>query len=155
MPSTSRRALLASLCVGLPAVAGCIDLDSSAVSASEDPDPHWVTVYLQDREQQRDVSVTITDGEGATVFERAYHLSDRNEADENATFPASTDPESIVVTVDGTQFERDWPGFEQPELPCGEANEVGIELWIETAQDGRPEIRLFADCQSVRAEQTK
>ncbi|WP_460922502.1 hypothetical protein [Salinarchaeum chitinilyticum] len=114
-----------------------------------EPDPHWVTVYLVDRETTRDVSITIANGDGNAVFEEEYRLSDGNEADEDATFPASSEPETVVVTVDGTRFERDWPGFEHPELPCNDANEAGIEVWIESAQDGTPEIRLLADCQSV------
>jgi len=85
-------------------------------------------------------------------FEKEYEFSDSNEADEDATFPASTDPETIIVTVDGTRFERDWPGFEQPELPCNDVNEVGVEIYVENAQDGSPGIRLEADCQSITGE---
>jgi hypothetical protein len=58
-----------------------------------------------------------------------------------------------VVTVDGTQFERDWPGFEAPALPCdGSANYSGIELWVENGEDGAPALRLAADCQHVTVE---
>lgn len=110
---------------------------------------------MRNREETRDVSVTITNGDGNPVFEQEYRLSDDNEADEDATFPASTDPETVVVTVDGTRFERDWPGFERPELPCDGGNEAGIELWIERAEDGAPAIRMLADCQSVRADQNE
>ncbi|WP_336037309.1 hypothetical protein [Halobacterium yunchengense] len=105
--------------------------------------------YLSEREETHDVTVTITNDGGDVLFEREYRLSDSNEADEDATFPAATDPETVVVTVDGTRFKRDWPGFEQPELPCNDVNEVGVEIYVENAQDGDPEIRLEADCQSV------
>ncbi len=87
-----------------------------------------------------------------SLFEKEYHLSDSNEADEDATFPASTKPETIVVTVDGTRFERDWPGFEQPALPCDGSNEVGIEVYVENTQNDKPDIRFEADCQSIMGE---
>jgi len=109
-------------------------------------------MYLGDRDETHDVTVTITNPEGDIVFEKDYQLSDSNEADEAATFPASTAPETIVVTVDGMRFERDWPGFEQPPLPCDGANEAGVEIYIENAQDGSPDIRLEADCQSLPGE---
>ncbi|WP_311173828.1 hypothetical protein [Halobellus ordinarius] len=132
----------------LLAASGCTTLNSSG----RESDPHWVKVYLGDRDETHNVTITITDQNGTTVFENEYALSESNEANENATFPASTDPETIVITVDGTRFERDWPGFEQSELPCDDANEAGIEVYIENAQDGTPEIRLEADCQSITAE---
>jgi len=109
-------------------------------------------MYLGDRDETHNVTVTITNQDETTVFQKEYALSDSNEADEDATFPASTDPETIIITVDGTRFERDWPGFEQPALPCDGANEAGIEVYVETAQDGTPEIRLEADCQSITGE---
>jgi hypothetical protein len=106
-------------------------------------------MYLGDREERHNVTVTITNQDGDTVFEKEYELSDSNEADEDAKFPATADPETVVITVDGTRFERDWPGFEQPALPCDDGTEVGIEVYVEDAQDGTPEIRLEADCQSI------
>ncbi|ELY82787.1 hypothetical protein C487_00870 [Natrinema pallidum DSM 3751] len=109
-------------------------------------------MYLGDRDETHNVTVTITNERSDVLFEKKYHLSDGNEADEDATFPASTDPGTIVVTVDGTRFERDWPGFEQPALPCDGQNEAGIEIYVENAQDGTPDIRLEADCQSITGE---
>lgn len=144
MPSLTRRAFLGTSSALLLAAAGCTAPDSSPRPA------HWVTVYLVDEEDPRDVTVTVTDNGGETVFERDYQLSETNEADEDAPFPASADPETVVVTVDGTRFERDWPGFEQPRLPCdSDLNHSGIEVWIRTEQDGSPTIRLKADCQHV------
>lgn len=149
MPSISRRLLLASTGAVLPVVSGCAAPGSSSSPVAGGSDPHWVKVYLGDRDETHDVTVTITDHDGDVLFETEYRLSDRNEADEDATFPASTEPETVVVTVDGTRFERDWPGFEHPELPCDGANEAGIEIYVETARDGAPDVRLEADCQSV------
>mgnify|MGYP006281934163 FL=1 len=149
MPSSNRRALLTGTAAVLTAVSGCAGLRSSPNSTEEAPDPHWVYMYLTDREETHHVVVTITNQGGDVLFEKEYELSDRNEADEDATFPASSDPETVVVTVDGTRFERDWPGFERPALPCDGPNEAGIEIYVENARDGRPEVRLEADCQSV------
>jgi hypothetical protein len=118
----------------------------------EDRNPHWVKTYLANREEAHHVSVTISNEGGDVLFEKEYQLSDSNESDEDAVFPASTDPETVVVTVDGTRFERDWPGFEQPELPCNDVNEVGVEIYVENARDETPNIRLEADCQSVSGE---
>jgi hypothetical protein len=149
MPSISRRLLLASTGAVLPIVSGCAAPGSSSNPVTDGSDPHWVKTYLGDRDETHDVTVTITDRDGDVLFEAEYRLSDSNEADEDATFPASTEPETVVVTVDGTRFERDWPGFEYPEIPCDGANEAGIELYVETARDGGPDVRLEADCQSV------
>lgn len=132
-------------------LAGCSSISGSDdASPTDSADPaHTVSVYLGDRELTRDVSVTITNEDGSTLFENEYSLSDSNEADEDATFPASDEPQTVVVTVAGTRFERDWPGFEHPELPCNEPNHAGIEIWIEQSEDGSPEIRLEVNCQSV------
>ena len=124
-------------------LAGCASRRSQAEPA------HTVSLYLLDSRTARRVSVQVIDDGGATVFETERKLSSRNEADENVPFPASTDPKTVIVTVDGTRFERDWPGFEQPELPCSGSNHAGVEIWIETGSDGTPEIRLEANCQAV------
>ncbi|MFB6229297.1 MAG: twin-arginine translocation signal domain-containing protein [Halobacteriales archaeon] len=133
-------------------LAGC-----NSVIGSEDPTPtdseepvHTVSVYLSDRELTHEVIVTVSDEAGSTLFKKEYSLSDSNESDEDATFPALDDPDTVMVAVDGTQFERDWPGFEHPELPCDEPTHAGIEIWIEESEDGSPAIRLEVNCQSVR-----
>jgi hypothetical protein len=143
MPSLNRRSFLASSSAALVAASGCSAVESSPRLA------HWVTVYLGDREETHEVSVAVADDAGETVFEKEYSLSDDNEADEHAPFPESAEPETVVVTVDGTRFERDWPGFEQPELPCDDPNRSGIEVWIENDGDGSPGVRIEADCQHV------
>lgn len=152
MPSIGRRALLAGTGAVLAPLSGCAALGSSSKQSTGESAPHWVKLYLGDRDETHDVTVTITNDGGDVLFEKEYQLSDSNEADEDATFPASTDPETVVVTADGTRFERDWPGFEQPALPCDGPNEAGIEVYVETAQDGTPDVRLEADCQSVTGE---
>jgi hypothetical protein len=53
------------------------------------------------------------------------------------------------VIVNGTQFGRDWLGFEQPALPCDGVNEAGIEIYVEDTQEEALDIRLEADCQSI------
>ena len=143
MPSLNRRAFLAASSAALLATSGCTALDSSPMPA------HWVTVYLVDTGEPRNVTVAVNDDSGATLFKKDYRLSESNEADEDALFPESTNPETVVVTVDGTRFKRNWPGFEQREIPCNGQNYSGIALWIENGQNGSPEIRLEADCQHV------
>ena len=147
MPSTTRRALVTGLSTALAAAAGCAGLGGAG------PAPHWVSVYLGEREGSHDVRAGVTNGGSETLFERTYRLPDDNEAHEDATFPGSTEPESVVVTVDGTRFERDWPGFEREELPCDDPNRSGVELWVEDGPDGTPEVRTEADCQHVTAEE--
>jgi len=134
--------------VGLAGCSSVIGSGDSTPTDSEDP-AHTVSVYLGDRDLTRGVTVTVSNEDGSTLFENEYSLSNSNEADEDATFPTSTDPDSIVVTVDGTRFERDWPGFEHPELSCNDSNNAGIEVWVEQTEDGSPAIRLEANCQSV------
>ena len=143
MPSTTRRAFVTGASAALLAVSECKTLDTAPSPA------HWVAVYLGDREETHDVTVAVADGDGATLFERTYRLSDDNEADEGATFPGTTEPETLVVTVDDARFERDWPGFERRELPCNDPNESGVELWVENDGDGDPSVRVEADCQAV------
>ncbi|UWG46356.1 Uncharacterized protein HSRCO_0054 [Halanaeroarchaeum sp. HSR-CO] len=143
MPSLGRRAFLAGSSTILFATSGC-----SAPRSAPTP-AHWVTVYLAERDETHDVTVTVTNGTAETLFEQEYHLSDSNEADEHAPFPASTEPETIVVIVDDTRFERDWPGFENPNLPCEDPNWAGIEVWIENDEAGDPGVRFEADCQHV------
>ena len=152
MPSTSRRALLASAGGLLAALSGCASLVSPPPVRGATYDPHWVKVYLTDRERSHDTTVTVRNADREVVYKRKYQLSDANEEDEDGTFPDWAEPETVVVTVDGTRFERGWPGFEQPELPCGDANEAGIEVYVVDREDGKPAIRLEADCQSVRRE---
>lgn len=146
MPSPNRRTFLASSSAALVAAAGCAVPGSSARPA------YTVTVYLGDRDETHDVTVTVEDDGGTVLFEREYRLSDSNEAHEDATFPESTDPETVIVTVDGTRFERDWPGFEHQRLPCEGENWTGIEVWVENGQDGSPEVRLGVNCQHVTME---
>jgi len=147
MPSLNRRSFLASSTAALVAAGGCNALPESPPALA-----HWVTVYLGDREETHEVTVTVTDEADETVFEKEYSLSDDNEADKHAPFPDSADPETVVVTVDGTEFERDWPGFEQPRLPCDGDNRSGIEVWVENGSDGPPGVRIEADCQYVTME---
>lgn len=144
MPSTSRRAFLAS--AALAAASGCTALGSSPRPA------HTVTVYLSDRDATRDVSVSVTDESDNVLLQRDYRLSDDNEADEDAAFPESTEPSTVVVTVDGTRFERDWPGIENPQLPCEGDNWAGVEIWIEGGPDESPDVRVETTCQHVTME---
>lgn len=143
MSSINRRAFLAGSSAAFATVSGCITQGSSSTPA------HWVTVYLGEREETHDVTVTVRNDSADVLFEKEYRLSDSNEADEHAPFEASTDPETVTVSVDGTRFERDWPGFEQTDLPCDDPNRAGVEIWVENGEDGSPEIRMEADCQHV------
>jgi hypothetical protein len=149
MPSIDRRALIAGAGAALAAVSGCSAPSSLPGSGEAAAGPHWVKTYLGDRRESHRVAVTVANADGDVLFEESYRLSDENEADEDATFPASTDPETVVVTVDGTRFERDWPGFEEPGLPCDAPNEAGVEIYVENDRDGTPSVRFEADCQSV------
>lgn len=146
LPSMNRRTFLASSSAAVLLTSGCTSSSSSPTPA------HWVTVYLGDRDEAHDVTVRVTDDGGDVLFEKDYRFSDDNEADEDAPFPAATDPETVVVTVDGARFERDWPGFEQPQLPCEDPNRTGVEIWVESGPDGSPAIRTAADCQHVTME---
>jgi hypothetical protein len=106
-----------------------------------------VTVYLAEREATRDVTVRVENDDGETLFEREYALSDDNEAHEDATFPESTDPETVIVTVDGQQFERQWPGINGRR--CEGDNWKGIEVWVEGQPDEEPSVRIEENCQHV------
>lgn len=138
-----RRAFLATASSALLAAAGCTVPDESAAPA------HTVSVYLGDRDASRTVTVTVENDSGDALFEQTYDLSDANEAHEDAVFPESTAPETVVATVDGTRFERDWPGFEHQRLPCEGENWTGIEVWVEGEPSDDPAVRLGVNCQHV------
>jgi hypothetical protein len=143
-PVPSRRTVLRTLAVGGTAgLAGC-----GEVLASETP-AHTVSVYLGDREATREVTVRIEAADDSVLFEREYSLSDDNEADEDATFPESTEPREVIVTVDGTRFERAWPGLDQPDAECSDGNWSGVEVWVEGGPDESPTVRLERNCQHV------
>ncbi|WP_141551711.1 hypothetical protein [Natrinema sp. CBA1119] len=114
---------------------------------------HTVSVYLHNRNAVRDVTVTIKEDDGAVVFERDYSLSDDNEAHEDATFPETTDPHTVVVTVDGKQFEQPWPEFTDPNNQCPKGNWEGIEVWIKGDPGESPTILLIGNCQHVTLEE--
>lgn len=141
-----RRALLTGLSAAITTASGCTILSSSTQPA------RTVSVYLGNRDATRNVTVSVENENGEVLFEREYSLSDSNEADEDATFPASTDPETVIVTVDGTRFEEKWPGFENPELPCNDSNWTGIEVYVEGSPDETPSVRLEGNCQHVTIE---
>jgi hypothetical protein len=109
-------------------------------------------VYLGEREETHNVTVTVTNDAGDILFEQEYALSDGNEADEDATFPQATAPANVIITVDGTRFERDWPGMEDEQIPCDGENWAGIEVYVKNGSDDTPEIRLETNCQQVFTE---
>lgn len=138
----NRRTLVAGTGAVLAALSGCTGTTSSPLA-------HTVSVYLSERDETHDVTVLVENERGEPLFEREYRLSDANEADEDATFPASTDPATVVVTVDGTRFDYQWPGFEADELPCEGENRSGLEVYVGSNSDGSPDLRLDANCQYV------
>ena len=130
----------------LAALVGCTSTTSPA------PLAHTVSVYLSERDETHNVTVLVENEQQEPLFEREYRLSDANEAHEDATFPASTDPVTVVVTVDGTRFDYQWPGFEAAELPCEGENRSGLEVYVGSGPDGSPDLRLDANCQHVTVE---
>ena len=134
-----RRTVIAGTVTTLAALSGCTAPKSTKLA-------HTVTVYLGDREATRDVSVTVESADGDTLFERDYTLSDDNEAHEDATFPASTTPVTVRVSIDGTEFARPWPSEPVAEA-CTGNNRRGVELWIEGRPDDDASLRLESNCQ--------
>ncbi|KPN29909.1 hypothetical protein SY89_00629 [Halolamina pelagica] len=129
-----RRALLVTL--GL-ATAGCSALDSTEPA-------HTVTVYNVDSEVTREVTVRIENDAGETVFERTATFDAENEAAENVPFPESSQPETVFVTVNGTEFERDWPMTD-----CDGENWAGIEVRLRGGRDEKTTVALGTRCQHV------
>ena len=132
-----RRALLASTSLALATVAGCSGLDDTEPA-------HTVTVYNVDAEVTREVTVRVENDAGETVFDRTATYDAENEADENVPFPESTDPETLFLTVNGTEFERDWPATD-----CEGENWAGIEVWIRGKTDDETTVELQTRCQHV------
>lgn len=138
--------MLFGLTTMLTALTGCVSM------SPPDRFAHTVSVYLSERDETHDVTVLVENDQQERLFERNYRLSEANEADEDAIFPAATEPSTVVVTVDGTRFNYQWPGVEAPELPCDSPNHSGIEVYVGSSSDGSPDLRLDANCQSVRTE---
>ena len=139
-----RREFIIGAGTAVATASGCLSEGSSAQLA------HTVTVYHIDHEETtRNVTVTVENESEEELFRKEYVLSEENESDEDATFPESTEPETVIVDIDGNRFEKQWPGFEQSELPCDGENRAGIELWIEGDADEEPSIRMETNCQHV------
>ena len=132
-----RRALLATLGIAVAGTAGCSALDNTEPA-------HTVTVYNVDSEVTREVTVRISNDAGETVFERTATFDAENEADENVPFPESSEPETVFVTVNGTEFERDWPM-----TGCDSENWAGIEVRIRDGPDEETTVELQTRCQHV------
>jgi hypothetical protein len=134
-----RHLLHAAVAAGIGG-AGC----SSSLSSDDRTPAHTVTVYHVDHEIPRNVTVEVENDAGETLFEQSYTMSETNEADEDATFPESTDPSTVLVTVDGTEFEKDWPNPE-----CHDGTWMGIAVWIRGRSDSDIGVRIEANCQTV------
>jgi len=154
----SRRTFLGAITAGgIAALAGCNSMlgaqDTTDNSESPTDAPknaaHTVSVYLAEREATRDVTVVVEESDGTVVFEREYALSDGNESHEDATFPESTGPETVVVTVDGERFEEPWPDGSEAGEPCTDGNWEGVEVYVQGQPDEAPSIRLDGNCQHV------
>lgn len=126
----NRRAVMASTGAVLAALAGCTGTTSPPLA-------HTVSVYLSEHDETHDVTVLVENDQQEPLFEREYRLSDANEAHEDATFPASTDPATVVVTVDGARFDYQWPRFEASELPCEGENLPARHRHTERLSGGR------------------
>ncbi|UPV75907.1 hypothetical protein M0R89_07570 [Halorussus limi] len=133
-----RRHLLETAVVASITSAGCT---SSLTGASKTP-AHTVSVYHEDEEVTRDVTVAVRNDAGETLFERSYTMSESNEADEDATFPESSDPATVLVTVDGTKFEKQWPNPD-----CSGNNWAGVEVWISGTSESALDVRIEGNCQ--------
>lgn len=132
----------------LAGFAGC-------TSTTAAPLADTVSVYLSERDESHEMTVLVENEQQETLFEREYRLSDTNEARGDGTFPASTNPATVVVTVDGTRFDYQWPGIEAPELPCEGENRSGREVYVGSDPDGSPDLRLDANCQRVTVESSE
>jgi hypothetical protein len=126
------------------AVAAGIGSAGCSSSLSSDTPAHTVSVYHVDHDVTREVTVEVQNDAGETLFEQSYALSESNQADEDATFPESSDPSAILVTVDGTEFEKSWPTSE-----CSESTWTGAEVWIRGTSDSDLDVRIEENCQTV------
>lgn len=144
-----RRDFIIGVGTAFTTASGCLSGEDSSRPA------HTVTVYLGDREATHNVTVTVKDESEETLFEKEYTLSNENEADEDATFPESTDPETVTVDVDGNEFERQWPRFEETGLPCEGENWAGVEIWIEENPSEKASVRMESNCQHVTMEENE
>lgn len=147
MPLVNRRAVLAGLGAAVAASSGCVGLGRSRRPA------HEVAVYLWNRAESYKVTVSIVSESEEVLFEQEYYLSDSNEANEKGAFPASTTPETVRVSVDGTESVHPWPTFaEYPRLPCGENTRTGVEIWVGEKNRGTGTVEIQANCQSTTME---
>lgn len=145
-----RRGFIIGVGTAVATASGCLSEGSSSQPA------HTVTVYHVDHEETtRNVTVTVQSESGEELFNKEYTLSEENESDEDATFPELTEPETVIVQVDGNRFERQWPGFEQSELPCEGENWAGIEIWIEGGAEQEPSTRMETNCQHVTMDENE
>ncbi|NEU58409.1 hypothetical protein [Halorussus sp. MSC15.2] len=138
-----RRQLLEAALVASIGSAGCLD----RLSGTTRTPAHTVSVYHVDQAVTRDVNVVVRNDAGETLFERSYTMSESNEAHEDATFPESSDPSTVLVTVDGREFERQWPNPD-----CSGDNWAGVEVWIRGPSGSAPSVEVKGNCQHVYVE---
>lgn len=135
-----RRHALRTAVAASIASAGCL----RRLSGDDRTPAHTVTVYHVDHEITRDVTVVVRNDAEESLFEKSYTMSETNESDEDATFPESSDPSTVLVTVDGVEFERRWPDAE-----CRDGTWMGIEVWIRGKSDSDIDVRIEENCQTT------
>lgn len=131
----NRRRVLALLgTAALPTVSGC--------SAFTEQAAHTVNVY--DSDPPHNVTVTVLDENDEQLYEETYEFNESDSADENGRFAVGPDPQTVIVTVEGEQYEEPWP---TPE--CSGPNHAALEVRVSFTGDGPLYVGGFCESASM------
>lgn len=132
----NRRRILALLGTAtLPVGSGCSVLSDSQSA-------HTVNVY--DTNPPHNVSVTVLNAEGEQLFHNTYQFNESKSADESGAFAVGTNPQTVVTTIDGEEYEEPWP---TPE--CSGPNHAALEVQIDYSDDRPLHISGFCESESI------
>ena len=133
----NRRRVLALLGTAVLSVAsGCL--------AFSEQSAHTVNVY--DSNPPHNVTVTVLDENDERLYHETYVFNESKSADEAGGFAVGPDPETVIITVDGEEYEEPWPS-----PACSGPNHAALEVWLDYSDDKPLYISGF--CESEPLEQ--
>ena len=136
-----RRQLIGAIATAAIGSAGCV---SGLFSLVKTP-AHTVSVYNLSEKRAREVEVSVRNSADEILFERSYAFSESVQASESETFPASDDPATVLVTVDGNRYERQWPASDCDGLYVWESLDVKVFGEVDPERD----VYTGGNCQTA------
>lgn len=133
----NRRRVLALLGTTILSVGnGCSELGESQSA-------HTVNVY--DNDPPHNVSVTVLNENDERLYHETYEFDEDKNADEAGGFAVGTNPQTVVITIDGEEYEEPWP---TPD--CSGPNHAALEVHINYSSDRPVYIDGFCESETLQ-----